>query len=426
MSVKANLGHGLFSTTVSTGPRAGRTVYFARIWIPSEARARYFALRETTEPQARKRLGALGVDPEKALREHLAKKAARHAPPELVFKDLVQQFLAGYKSKGNSGYYKNASKAWVRHLGEVPAAKVTRAMMEDFREALRRDIRSRHRRPYGDSAIRKYVGNVGTMYRWAKGRGILADDPILGWSRKGEGISRPAEPDRLVGVLSREDEKKLLEAADDQTRLVIRLFIESGMRQGETDHDTEAFTLRWGQVQEDKILIHKSKTSRARTIPINQRVRAALDDCLGNLRSDILRADIQSGKAPQAYVLSDPQGEPLNADKVWRCIESAMQRAKIVKPAGSRYNLFRHTFGSRLAEQGVHFGVIAKIMGNSAATCEKHYIDFSPGHLHAAMATLDAPTVTRRRRPRTVTQTVTRGEKRRQTSSENRMEVVAG
>jgi integrase len=410
MSVKTNLGHRLFAATVATGPRAGRTVYYARIWIKSEGRARYFNLRETTEPLARKRVGALGLDPEKALQERTARKAVRNARPALTFEDLVKRFLAGYTSKGESGYYGNASKAWVRHFGTAPAATVTRAMVEDFRDALKREN-------YGDSTIRKYVGHLGTVYRWAKGRGILADDPILAWSRMGEGVTRPQEPDRNVAVLSRGDEKKLLEAADDLTRIAIRLFIESGMRQGETDHDTEAFTLRWGQVVADRILIHKSKTAKARAIPVNGRLRAVLDDCLSALRSDILRRDIASGKAPGAYVLADPDGKPLNPDKVWRLIESAMQRAEIVKPEGSRYNLFRHTFGSRLAEQGVSFGVIAKIMGNSAAVCEKHYIDFSPGHLKAAMATLDVPTVT---------PTVTRPGGRPQTSPGESLEAVAG
>ncbi len=72
-----------------------------------------------------------------------------------------------------------------------------------------------------------------------------------------------------------------------------------------------------------------------------------------------------------------------------RHLESALERAGITKQKGAAFNLLRHTFGSRLAEQGHGFGTIATIMGNSAAVCEKHYISFSPGHLKAAMATLD-------------------------------------
>src|SRR5207245_2484659 len=74
---------------------------------------------------------------------------------------------------------------------------------------------------------------------------------------------------------------------------------------------------------------------------------------------------------------------------VARRVESALERAEIPHSKGTMFNLFRHTFGSRLAEAGVSFGVIARIMGNSAAIAERHYIRFSPSHFKAAMATLD-------------------------------------
>lgn len=50
-------------------------------------------------------------------------------------------------------------------------------MVEDYRDTLRRQ-------EYGDSTIRKFVGALGTMYRWAKGRSLLAENPV-------EGVKRP-------------------------------------------------------------------------------------------------------------------------------------------------------------------------------------------------------------------------------------------
>ncbi|MCZ6696134.1 MAG: tyrosine-type recombinase/integrase, partial [Acidobacteria bacterium] len=88
------------------------------------------------------------------------------------------------------------------------------------------------------------------------------------------------------------------------------------------------------------------------------------------------------------YVLCDSEGKRLDPWRATRALESALQRAGIEKRGGP-FNLMRHTFGSRLAEAGVPMATIAKIMGNSSAVCERHYIRFSPGHLKAAMATLD-------------------------------------
>lgn len=75
-------------------------------------------------------------------------------------------------------------------------------------------------------------------------------------SNPAEGVRRPPEPDREVVVLSRDDEKALLDVADRKTRLVIDFYLASGMRRG------EALDLRWNQVDRNggAILIQKSKT----------------------------------------------------------------------------------------------------------------------------------------------------------------------
>ncbi len=296
-------------------------------------------------------------DPEAAL----AQRNERPATPALNFEATVKAFLAGYHSRGDSGYYKMVSVSWLDHFGKVGADKVTRAMVEDYRDTLRRA-------EYGDSTIRKYVGALGTCYRWAIGRGLLKVNPV-------QDVKRPSEPDREVAVLSRDDEAALLKVTERDDRIVIRLFMESGMRL------SEGLSLRWSQVDRTggAILIDKSKMGKARSIPLNARLTAVLDDATRHIRSD--------------FVLCDREGKPLDRFVVARRVESALERADIVKVKGTGMNLLRHTFGSRLAEASVSMATIATIMGNSEAVCMRHYIRFSPAHLKAAMATLDAVTV---------------------------------
>ena len=184
-------------------------------------------------------------------------------------------------------------------------------------------------------------------------------------------VKRPPEPDRLVAVLSRDEEAALLDAADTETRKAIELYLASGMRRG------EGIDLEWPQIDRANgaILIHKSKTGKARTIPLNDRLRDILDRCVRHVHSQ--------------HVLTTRDGHRLSERYFTEKFESALERAGITKHQGVAINLLRHTFGSRLAEQGHSFGSIAAVMGNSAAVCEKHYIRFSPGHLKAMMATLD-------------------------------------
>ncbi len=335
--------------------RDGKEVFYVRVWVPSQKRMRYSKAGGTID-QARRKRAQILADPDK----FFAKRDARPAP-SLTFAELVKRFLAGYQSRGDSGYYDMVSISWLDRFSKVKADKVTRAMVEDYRDGLRRA-------GYGDSTVRKYVGALGTMYRWAIGRGLLAVNPA-------QDVKRPSEPDREVAVLSREQEAELFKVTERDDRGVVRLFLESGMRL------SEGLSLRWAQVdrQGGAILINKSKTGKARSIPLNARLTAVLDEVTRHVRSD--------------NVLCDREGAPLDRFVLARRIESALERAGIGKVKGTGFNLFRHTFGSRLAERGVSMATIATIMGNSEAVCMRHYIRFSPAHLRAAMATLDAPAV---------------------------------
>ena len=370
MGAKINHGNGIYSR-VCKRTLAGKPleVYYGRVYVKAERRDRYFRIGMSLRAAQRKMHKILG-DPEAAVTEREA--TLRPTPKPISVEQMIDAFTderKGYKSRGNSGYYAHAAQSWRKHFGKTDAAKVTRARVEDYRDVLSHDGKS-------DSTIRSYLTALGTCYRWAKVRGILTVGPELDWIVKGEGVRRPPKPDHEVDVLSRDEEKAALEAADPQTRLLIRLYLASGMRQGGRGDGEEGLALKWSQIDRagGAILIPKSKTGRARAIPFNVKLTAVLGDVTRHLRSE--------------FVLCDLEGKRLDPWRATRGLESALQRAGIEKCGGS-FNLMRHTFGSRMAEAGVPMATIAKIMGNSSAVCERHYIRFSPGHLRAAMATQD-------------------------------------
>jgi integrase len=395
MNEKIDHGGGVYSRICKRAP-GGKPleVFYGRVYIKAERRSRYFRLG-TALKAARQRMHAILGDPEAALLEREAK--SRPTPGRVGMGELIDAFLEGYKPRGDSGFYADVSESWRAYFGKVAAAGISRAMVEDYRDSMRRD-------GYSSSTVRSYLTALGTLFRWGRTRGLLPDEPGLSWARKGEGVKRPARPDREVDVLSREEETKLLAATDPATRIMIRLFVESGMRQGGRGAGEEGLNLKWSQVDRagGSILVPSSKTGRARAIPLNARLTRVLEDATRHVRSE--------------FVLCDSLGRRLDPWRATRAVESAMELAGIVK-VGGPFNLMRHTFGSRLAEQGVSFGAIAKIMGNSAAICERHYIRFSPGYLRAAMATLDAPAVAEGR---------ARGRKRGSPGSSPRLQLVAG
>lgn len=361
MSEKQWHGGGIYSKVLKRSLAGKRVrVFYGRVFVPQEGRQVYFRLGTTLKAAQREMNRVLG-NPAAALAEREAP-----TPRRIRFDALVEEFLAKYRSRGDSDYYQNISRSWIKYFGRVDAGSITFAQVEDYRDSLKRQ-------EYSDSTIRKYVGGLGTMYRWGIKRGLMTDDPILRWSRTGEGVKRPQEPDRQVEVLTRDEEANALDAADRQTSIAIDLYIASGMRLG------EGLDLRWPQVDRHggAILINKSKTGKARSIPLNARLTGILARATKHIRSD--------------FVLCDRDGEPLDRYVITRAVESTLQRAGIQKKPGAVFNLLRHTFGSRMAEAGVDMTTLATIMGNSPDICYKHYIRFSPGHLKAVMAKVDRP-----------------------------------
>jgi len=57
------------------------------------------------------------------------------------------------------------------------------------------------------------------------------------------------------------------------------------------------------------------------------------------------------------------------------------------------FHTCRHTYASWLVEQGVDLYVVAELMGHETLAMTKRYAHLSPGHLQAAVRTLEASMV---------------------------------
>jgi integrase len=353
-------GDGLYSRAATD--RDGRPLknFYGRVWIKARQGNATFKIRARTEKSARRKLAAIQLDPDKALK---ARELKPKAAAPIRFDALADRFLAGYHSRGGTAYYRHVAESWRAAFGNAPVTAITRPRVEAYREKLRAD-------GYGDSTIRKYVGALGTLFRWA----MLSCDPPLASVNPVMGVKRPSEPDHEVEILHPDEEAKLLIATTGELRPLVELCIASGLRKG------EALSLTWAKIDRasGNILIPKSKTGKARSVPLTP----ALTAILGRVTK----------REDSAFVFHNEAGRPWQDRAASRALERALERAGIrkrVEDGGGEYqgvfNLLRHTFGSRRAAAGVPFGVIAKLMGNSVRVCERHYIRFAASDLKAAM-----------------------------------------
>jgi integrase len=195
------------------------------------------------------------------------------------------------------------------------------------------------------------------------------------WGRIERGIKikmLPGEP-RRERVLTREEEKKYLEAAKEPLRSIAMVLVDSGVR------PEESFRLRWENInwatgKSGTMLIPHGKTPSARRLlPLTPRVRFVLESIWN-----------ESGKLREGYVFSAPTKSGHVEPSTIR-----LQHRRAIKFAELRpfvlYTL-RHTFLTRLGESGCDAWTLARIAGHSTISISARYVHPSDEAVLSAMS----------------------------------------
>jgi integrase len=167
-----------------------------------------------------------------------------------------------------------------------------------------------------------------------------------------------------------EEEQRLfaqLTGRRDHIRSVVTIALNTGMRRG------EILGLQWEHVnfQARTIFIARSKTSRTRTIPMNDTVFNELI---------VLKQDA----GPQEFVFSNSR-TGVNIDSIKTGWRSACDDAGLVN---LRFHDTRHTFATRLRANGVHEWDIRDLLGHTSVPMTSVYTHQTPLNLCHAVNTL--------------------------------------
>ena len=273
-----------------------------------------------------------------------------------TFGQLVKAFLDSYRSRGETKYYHGKADVWNEFFGEdTPLADITPLRVEAFRNARLKKLSA--------STVRKDLIALGTMFRWAMAKRLVAENPAdCLW------VKRPSEPPGREVFLTDKQVDRLLESCPKDVRRLAAWLVESGMRL------SEPLKLRWKDLDKRTgwVYVAVGKTGKPRRIPYTPTLQEIAELAPRRLRTELL--------------FCDPDGKPLRMDAMSRQIKAAMIRAKIED--ASAHSL-RHTFASRLASDGVPMMVIADLLGQNAATTTARYMHLQPEHLKQAMAVLE-------------------------------------
>jgi len=206
------------------------------------------------------------------------------------------------------------------------------------------------------------------MFAWGIRERLLHATPF---KVAGENVVRldPESP-REERLTDQERERKLFDAASQHLRGVITAMLETCCRPG------EILSLQWQDVdletRELTIRAEKTKTRRARRLPISSRLLAVLD----------MRRLDPSGKPfpPDACVFGNRLGERVKSIRTaW---ENAREAAAL---DGFQLRDLRHEAASRFEEAGVLTTDVSKFLGHRNLSTTTRYLNTTSRRLRLAL-----------------------------------------
>ena len=152
----------------------------------------------------------------------------------------------------------------------------------------------------------------------------------------------------------------------DHLKPMVLVALNTGMRRG------ELFSLKWSDVDLAANIVTvraaTAKSGQTRRLPLNAEAAAML----------IAWRDRQGDTS--GLVFPSTEGERLdNINKSWRGV------VKIAKLAGFNFHDLRHTFASRLVQNGVDLNIVRTLLGHSEIKTTLIYAHLAPNNLRAAV-----------------------------------------
>jgi integrase len=149
-------------------------------------------------------------------------------------------------------------------------------------------------------------------------------------------------------VLEWDEQDRLMRELPTHVARMVLFSLNTGCRQD------EVCGLRWDEERSDHFLLSKDRTKsrRARRVPLNGIARRIIDDCRGE-------------HDERVFVY---RGNPVRTIN-----NTAWKKARDRAGLAIRVHDLRHSFAVRLREAGVHAWTISALLGHQSRTITEHY-----------------------------------------------------
>jgi integrase len=213
------------------------------------------------------------------------------------------------------------------------------------------------------ATVNRELSKLRRMFNIAQREGWIRSNPF----NAGESLISLADERKRERILTREEEKKLLQACAEHLRPIVIAAIDTGMRRG------ELLALRWRDVNFDDGVItiqgFNTKTMKERQVSITLRLNHVLTELWEQSSKDQVR---------RVFGI---------LDNVKRSFTTARAKAGL---SDVRFHDLRHTHATRLVGAHIPLSEVGRVLGHTQPNTTYRYVNANIETARRASAALDA------------------------------------
>ncbi len=269
-----------------------------------------------------------------------------------TFRELwerVDEFQRTRELKSYESYFLSYSKSLLESFGTLTLKEITPDRIQRYHFA-RAQAMSKSTANHS-LAVLKRCFNLGMRWDLCQTNPVNKVEAFRGMAPR-------------IRYLTREEQEVLLGCCSDRLRDLVLVSLRTGMRL------MEQLGLRKKDIDFSRGLINltKTKTDRARSVPMTEEVKAVL-------------SRLAFGAKDEDYLFRNARGRQYVQPRTE--FKKALQRAGI---RDFRWHDLRHTFATDLVAAGVEIFTVSKLLGHSNVKTTMIYAHLVPDHARSEMA----------------------------------------
>ncbi|WP_305783329.1 tyrosine-type recombinase/integrase [Symbioplanes lichenis] len=297
-------------------------------------------------------------------------------------RELVEEFLAARAVRKPSEHtlmaYRRDLQAVLTHLDPDGVVTLSNLSPRALRAAFAGFAAGR-----APSSVSRAWSSWNSFFGFLVTEGIVAGNPMpaVGKPRFLQPSPKPLRgedtPEQLLEAVNRADERQR-DPWPERDVAVLALALCAGLRL------SEMLALRAGSVlgrAGERRLEVAGKGGRPRAVPVEPELDAVVERYLRSRQ-------VRFGRVrPDDALLVDRQGAPLRRGGLQYLVQSCYRRAGVNDrvPRGAQLHALRHTFATRLAEDGANASEIMRLLGHASLSTSQGYIEVTAAQQRAAV-----------------------------------------